>query len=317
MQIDKDTQILIDERLKNNAPALESFTPQELRALRAKMAETPLELRVDISDVEDLSVKGTLGDIPIRKYFNSSTSDPKNKTSPLIIYFHGGGFVMGDLESHDLVCRHLCKEAKATIIAVDYKLAPEHKFPAPVIDTKDAITKIFERAEEFNFDPNKVILCGDSAGGTLATVGTIMSRDNVIPKVHGQILVYPWVDMTMCRRSMDIELEGMILNKKTIKYFANHYLNNTQEQVDWRASPLLTADLSKLPPTYIYGAGLDPLVDEGDAYKRRLLSFGNEVHYRLFPGQMHAFLSNSVQLPTSLVCIKEMGKAAQTIFSKL
>ena len=317
MQIDKDTQILIDERLKNNAPALESFTPKELRALRAKMAETPLELRVDISDVEDLSVKGTLGDIPIRKYFNSSTSDPKHKTSPLIIYFHGGGFVMGDLESHDLVCRHLCKEAKATIIAVDYKLAPEHKFPAPVIDTKDAITKILERAEEFNFDPNKVILCGDSAGGTLATVGTIMSRDNVIPKVHGQILVYPWVDMTMCRRSMDIELEGMILNKKTIKYFADHYLNNTKEQVDWRASPLLTADLSNLPPTYIYGAGLDPLVDEGDAYKRRLLSFGNEVHYRLFPGQMHAFLSNSVQLPTSLICIKEMGKAAQTIFSNL
>jgi acetyl esterase len=317
MQIDKDTQILIDERLKNNAPALESFTPQELRALRAKMAETPLELRVDISDVEDLSVKGTLGDIPIRKYFNSSTSDLKHKTSPLIIYFHGGGFVMGDLESHDLVCRHLCKEAKATIIAVDYKLAPEHKFPAPVIDTKDAITKILERAEEFNFDPNKVILCGDSAGGTLATVGTIMSRDNVIPKVHGQILVYPWVDMTMCRRSMDIELEGMILNKKTIKYFADHYLNNTKEQVDWRASPLLTADLSNLPPTYIYGAGLDPLVDEGDAYKRRLLSFGNEVHYRLFPGQMHAFLSNSVQLPTSLICIKEMGKAAQTIFSNL
>jgi acetyl esterase len=144
-----------------------------------------------------------------------------------------------------------------------------------------------------------------------------MSRDNVIPKVHGQILVYPWVDMTMCRRSMDIELEGMILNKKTINYFADHYLNNPQEQVDWRASPILTADLSNLPPTYIYGAGLDPLVDEGDAYKRRLLSFGNEVHYRLFPGQMHAFLSNSVQLPTALICIKEMGKAAQTIFSNL
>ena len=108
----------------------------------------------------------------------------------------------------------------------------------------------------------------------------------------------------------------MILNKKTITYFANHYLNTPEEQVDWRASPLLTSNLSNLPPTYIYGAGLDPLVDEGDAFKRRLLSFGNEVHYRLFPGQMHAFISNSIQLPTSLICIKEMGIAAQNIFSK-
>ena len=160
-------------------------------------------------------------------------------------------------------------------------------------------------------------MCGDSAGGTLAAVGTIMSRDGIVPKIHGQILVYPWVDLTMCRRSMDIDLKGMILNKETIAYFVNHYLNKPEEQVDWRASPLLTPDLSNLPPTYIYGAGLDPLVDEGDAYKRRLLSFNNEVHYRLFPGQMHAFLSNSVQLPTSLICIKEMGEAAQKIFSSL
>ena len=223
---------------------------------------------------------------------------------------------MGDLESHDLVCRHLCKQTNATIIAVDYKLAPEHKFPAAITDTIDAITEIISRADEFNIDQNKVILCGDSAGGALAAVGTIMSRDKLIPKVHGQILVYPWVDMTMCRRSMDINLEGMILNKKTIEYFADHYLNSYEEQVDWRASPLLTPDLSDLPPTYIFGAGLDPLVDEGDAYKRRLLSFGNEVHYRIFEGQMHAFVSNSVQLPTALVCIKEMSEAAKEIFSR-
>ena len=127
MQIDKDTQALIDERLKNNAPALESFTPQELRALRAKMAETPLELRVEISNVENLYLEGTLGEIPIRKY---SDHPSNNTTAPVIIYFHGGGFVMGDLESHDLVCRHLCKKTKSTIIAVDYKLAPEHKFLA-------------------------------------------------------------------------------------------------------------------------------------------------------------------------------------------
>jgi acetyl esterase len=316
MQIDKDTQALIDERIKNNAPPLESFTPQELRALRAKMAETPAELRVDISNVDDFYIKGSLGPIKVRKYSNnlSEVTDIKN---PLIIYFHGGGFVMGDLESHDLVCRHLCKETDATIIAVDYKLAPENKFPASITDAKDAIAEIINDADNLQIDKEKVILCGDSAGGALAAVGTIMSRDKIIPKIHGQILVYPWVDLTMCRKSMDIDIEGMILNKDTIKYFADHYLNSYEEQVDWRASPILTPDLSNLPPTYIFGAGLDPLVDEGDAYKRRLLSFGNEVHYRLFPGQMHAFLSNSVQLPTALICLKEMGEAAKNIFSKL
>ena len=316
MQIDKDTKALIDERKKNNAPPLESFTPQELRALRAKMAETPAELQVNISNVDDFYLKGSLGPIKVRKYSNNLSKEP-DKKNPLIIYFHGGGFVMGDLESHDLVCRHLCKETEATIIAVDYKLAPENKFPASITDTKDAIAEIIKDADKLQIDKEKVILCGDSAGGALAAVGTIMSRDKIVPKIHGQILIYPWVDLTMCRKSMDIDIEGMILNKDTIKYFADHYLNSYEEQVDWRASPILTPDLSNLPPTYIFGAGLDPLVDEGDAYKRRLLSFGNEVNYRLFPGQMHAFLSNSVQLPTALICLKEMGEAAKNIFSKL
>jgi acetyl esterase len=315
MQIDKDTQALIDDRITNNAPPLESFTPQELRALRAKMAETPVELRVDISKVNDFYIKGSLGPIKLRKYSNNSSNVSGN--NPLIIYFHGGGFVMGDLESHDLVCRHLCKETDATIIAVDYKLAPEHKFPAAITDAKDSIAEIIKDADNLQIDKDKIILCGDSAGGALAAVGTIMSRDKILPEIHGQILVYPWVDLTMCRKSMDIDIEGMILNKTTIKYFADHYLNSYEEQVDWRASPILTPDLSNLPPTYIFGAGLDPLVDEGDAYKRRLLSFGNEVHYRLFPGQMHAFLSNSVQLPTALICLKEMGEAAKNIFSRL
>jgi acetyl esterase len=280
------------------------------------MAETPAELQVNISNVDDFYLKGSLGPIKVRKYSNNLSKEP-NKKNPLIIYFHGGGFVMGDLESHDLVCRHLCKETDATIIAVDYKLAPENKFPASITDAKDAIAEIIKDADNLQIDKEKVILCGDSAGGALAAVGTIMSRDKIVPKIHGQILVYPWVDLTMCRKSMDIDIEGMILNKDTIKYFADHYLNSYEEQVDWRASPILTPDLSNLPPTYIFGAGLDPLVDEGDAYKRRLLSFGNEVHYRLFPGQMHAFLSNSVQLPTALICLKEMGEAAKNIFSKL
>ena len=153
------------------------------------MAETPEELKVDITDVVDFSINGTLGTIPLRKYFNKSYHNINNDKLPLIIYFHGGGFVMGDLESHDLVCRHLCKQTHAIVIAVDYRLAPEYKFPSQITETKDAITEIIKKSSELKIDENKIILCGDSAGGALATVGTIMSRDKIIPKVHGQILV--------------------------------------------------------------------------------------------------------------------------------
>ena len=140
-----------------------------------------------------------------------------------------------------------------------------------------------------------------------------MSRDKIIPKVHGQILVYPWVDMTMCRRSMDIELEGMILNKKTIKYFADHYLNKNDEITNWKISPLLYSDFYGMPITYIYGAGLDPLVDEGYALMKRLKSFENEVYYKVYEGQMHAFVSNIVSLPTSIDCINEASEAIKKI----
>ena len=148
------------------------------------MAETPEELRVFISHVKDFTLKGSLGSITVRKYSDENSDTIINRKQPLIIYFHGGGFVMGDLESHDLVCRHLCKQTNATIIAVDYKLAPEHKFPAAITDTIDAITEIISRADEFNIDQNKVILCGDSAGGALAAVGTIMSRDKLLSLIH-------------------------------------------------------------------------------------------------------------------------------------
>ena len=155
MQIDKDTQALIDERKKNNAPPLESFTPQELRALRAKMAETPVELQVNISNVDDFYLKGSLGPIKVRKYSNNLSKEP-DKKNPLIIYFHGGGFVMGDLESHDLVCRHLCKETNATIIAVDYKLSSRtYKFPAAITDAKDAIAEIIKDADNLQIDNDK------------------------------------------------------------------------------------------------------------------------------------------------------------------
>ena len=141
-----------------------------------------------------------------------------------------------------------------------------------------------------------MVVCGDSAGGNLALLISIYSKIKIIPKIHGQILIYPWVDFTMSRPSINIELNGILVNKKTLLYFADHYLKNENEITDWRVSPILFPDLSNLRPTYIFGAGIDPLVDEGEALSRRLRSFNNEVHYKLYPGKMHAFVSNIVSL---------------------
>ena len=312
MIIDKDTQKFLDLMLENKVPKIYNLTPSELRAMRAKMASIPTEHLVKIKNVKDISFKLKNKKIKLRIYKDVVETE----ISPLIIFFHGGGFVMGDLESHDLLCRHLCKKTKATLIAVDYRLAPEHKFPCAIEDAVDSINYIFNNSENLKINKKKVVLCGDSAGGNLAFLMSIYAKKKIVPSFSGQILIYPWIDLTMSRPSMDIKLEGILVEKETLLYFSEHYLNEKEEQVDWRVSPILYPDLSNMITTFIYSAGIDPLVDEGDALRRRLSSFGNEVYYKLYPGQMHAFASNIVNLPTALQCIDEASKAIRSIFNR-
>jgi len=312
MEIDNDTQKFIDLILENKTPKIHTLTPKELRDMRAKMASIPDEHLVEIKSIKNISFNSKNKKINLRIYKDTFEAE----ITPLIIFFHGGGFVMGDLESHDLLCRHLCKQTKSTLIAIDYRLAPENKFPSALEDALDSVKYIFNNSQNLSFDDKKVILCGDSAGGNLAFLMSIYAKKKEIPSFSGQILIYPWIDLTMSRPSMKIKLNGILVEKETLLYFSNHYLNKKEEQVDWRVSPILYPDLSNLPPTYIYAAGIDPLLDEGDALRRRLLSFGNEVYYKLYPGQMHAFASNIVNLPTSLDCIKEASKAIKSIFNE-
>ena len=242
MIIDKDTQEFINLRIKNNSPEIYSLTPIELRAMRAAMACTPTEHQVEIRSIRDISFRKNDRSIKIRTYKDVN----KNKKTPLIIFFHGGGFVMGDLESHDLLCRHICKKTKSTLIAIDYRLAPENKFPSALEDALDATNFIFENSNELNFNKNKVVVCGDSAGGNLALLISIYSKIKIVPKIHGQILIYPWVDFTMSRPSINIELNGILVNKKTLLYFADHYLKNENEITDWRVSPILFSRFIRL-----------------------------------------------------------------------
>ena len=312
MIIDNDTQKFIDLMLENKVPKIYSLTPTELREMRAKMASIPPENFVKIKNVQDIKFKSRNKKLTLRIYKDTL----ETQITPLIIFFHGGGFVMGDLESHDLLCRHLCKKTNCTLIAVDYRLAPEHKFPSAIEDAIDSVNYIFNNSENLHINRNKIVLCGDSAGANLAFLMSIYAKKKVVPCCSGQILIYPWIDLTMSRPSMDIKLDGILVDKDTLLYFSKHYLNNNEEQIDWRASPILYPDLSNIPPTFIYAAGIDPLVDEGDALRRRLSSFGNEVYYKLYPGQMHAFASNIINLPTALDCIDEATKAITMIFNR-
>ena len=235
----------------------------------------------------------------------------QNKKNSIIIFFHGGGFVMGNLDTHDFTCRSICIESKMIVIAVDYSLSPEYKFPYALNEAKDTLKSIPSFEKEFKLDLNNVFVCGDSAGGNLAAVLAANSSKKMTIPIRGQILIYPCVDLTLSMKSMDIYLDGMTLTFDTMSYFINHYLETMEDAVNWEASPLFVDDMKNMPETYIFAAGLDPLLDEGIAYKNRLEYFGNKVTYKLYPGQIHGFLSNSKHFPKSVECIKEIGQAAR------
>ena len=309
MKVDNDTKQFIKLRLENNVPEVENLTPIELREMRASMAAVPSEHQVQINHINEITIKSESRELKLRIYSNKNDDD----NQPLIIFFHGGGFVMGDLDSHDLLCRHLTKKSECKLIAVDYSLAPEYKFPCSLEDSINAVNYIFENNKQIKFDKKKVVVCGDSAGGNLSLIVAILSKEKKLPKIIGQILFYPWIDFTMSRPSMSINLDGLIVKKSTLDYFSDHYLNKNDEITNWKISPLLYSDFYGMPITYIYGAGLDPLVDEGYALMKRLKSFENEVYYKVYEGQMHAFVSNIVSLPTSIICINEACDAIKQI----
>ena len=309
MKVDNDTKQFIKLRLESNVPEVENLTPIELREMRSSMAAVPSKHQVQINHINEITIKSESRELKLRIYSDKNDDD----NQPLIIFFHGGGFVMGDLDSHDLLCRHLTKKSECKLIAVDYSLAPEYKFPCSLEDSINAVNYIFENNKQIKFDKKKVVVCGDSAGGNLALLVAIFSKEKKLPKIIGQILFYPWIDFTMSRPSMSINLDGLIVKKSTLDYFADHYLNKNDEITNWKISPLLYSDFYGMPITYIYGAGLDPLVDEGYALMKRLKSFENQVYYKVYEGQMHAFVSNIVSLPTSIDCINEASKAIKKI----
>lgn len=241
---------------------------------------------IALPKVEDVKIQGRNGDIPIRIYTPENASN-----APVIAFYHGGGFVIGNLNTHDKICRRLCKMNQAFVVAVDYRLAPEHKFPAAVEDCYDATKWVGENIAKYGGNPEKIIVLGDSAGGNLAAVTAIQARDLGTPKIAAQVLVYPTVDAQMKHPSITSNGEGYILTKELMDWFMSHYQSSEADRLNPLMSPLLNKDLSNLPPTLVQTAQFDPLRDEGKDYVDHLKAAGNSVQYTNYQGLIHTYFT--------------------------
>jgi acetyl esterase len=259
--------------------------------------------------VTNRRIPGPAGEIPIRIYVpNESTS------VPVLVYFHGGGWVGGDLDSHDALCRALTNAAGSAVVAVDYRLAPEHKFPSAADDCYAALLWVAAHAEEFGGDATRLAIGGDSAGGNLTAVVAQMARDRSGPAVLLQLMLYPVTDFNFETPSYRQNAEGYLLTRDSMIWFWNHYLRTEADGSSPLASPLRAANLRGLPPALIITAGFDPLRDEGDAYAARLREAGVPVTLKCYDGMIHGFLGLLSVLDQGRQGIAEAAAGLRTAF---
>jgi acetyl esterase len=241
-----------------------------------------------VAVVENLQAQGPHGAIPLRMYRPVAGG----AALPVLVYFHGGGWVIGDLDTHDTVCRQLANGSGCAVVAVDYRLGPEHRFPAAVDDCIAATAWVRREAARLGLDASRMAVGGDSAGGNLAAVVCIAERDAGQPgtaPLRFQMLIYPATDMRRGAPSHTSNGQGYLLTRDTIAYFHDHYITDPAQDLDWRASPLLHPDLSRLPPALVLTAGYDPLRDEGLQYAQRLSEAGTRASQICFERQVHGF----------------------------
>jgi acetyl esterase len=278
-----ELQLLLHLRERTGVPSMSASTPERARRLARREAIAYAGPRVDVGAVEDLEVPSPDGPLPARHYAPKEPGGPH----PLLVYFHGGGFVIGDLDIYDQACRLLCRHAGVHVLSVDYRLAPEHPFPAAVDDAAAAFDWAHAHAAELGADPARVAIGGDSAGGNLAAVTAREAGTRPL----AQLLIYPAVDTTdRVHPSHELFAEGFFLTRADREWFHEHYLGSEPPD-DPRAQPLGDHDLSGLPPAIVVTAAFDPLRDEGEAFAAALRDAGVPVVLRRFAGLIHGFIN--------------------------
>jgi acetyl esterase len=237
-----------------------------------------------------------------------------DETLPAIVFFHGGGWTIGDLDTHDVVCRQLAIGARCAVFSVDYRLAPESPFPAAVEDCISATNYVFKESRSLKIDPSRIAVGGDSAGGNLAAVVALALRGSGIAF---QLLIYPATDQRCQFPSHEKNGKGYLLTSEAIEYFRGCYLPNRKDWADWRASPLLAENHASLPPTFVLTAGYDPLLDEGRAYAEALAKAGVEVAYREYADMVHGFVLFGGVVDGANVALAECCERLRGAFEKV
>ncbi len=298
---------LFDMMEAQNLPPFEQLPPAEARQRvreASQLASGPPE---PLERVEDVSISGPGGSIGLRVY-----AAERGGGRPGLVYFHGGGYVLCDLDTHDAICRGIAKQSGAVVVSVDYRLAPEHKFPAALEDAQAATVWVCQNATRLGIDPRRIAVGGDSAGGNLATVVAMKCRDAGGPPLALQVLVYPVTDLSSFNTPSHREFaEDHYLTRASMDYFTGHYFAKPQDAATPDASPLLAPDLRNLPPALIITAECDPLRDEGDAYGKRLEAAGVPVTYTCYAGMFHPFLSMLAAISDARRAIQQIAAAVR------
>jgi len=286
--LDPQAKAVIDLIIKSGRPLYHQLSPKDARQLFRDTRPASTPPAPEIGAVKDLTADGPAGTIPVRLYRPKGV--PTSTMLPALVFFHGGGWVIGDIETHDVLCRQLTAGAGISVVNVDYRLAPEHKFPAAIDDAWAATRWVAAHAAALGIDAGRLAVGGDSAGGNLAAVVALLARDHGAPSLALQVLVYPVTDVGAESQSYADFAEGFMLTRDSMRWFIAHYLTGKPDAVDWRLSPLRAPSLARVAPALVVMAGFDPLRDEGDAYARKLREAGVRVDTICYGGMIHGFV---------------------------
>ncbi|HLK48372.1 MAG TPA: alpha/beta hydrolase [Bryobacteraceae bacterium] len=312
MPLHPQCKAVLDAMAAQGGKPIEESTPAEVRASRAKMADAMAALagpEQPVARVEDRTIRGPGGPIPVRVY-----SPVVGRRLPALVYLHGGGWVFGNIGSVDRNCRALANSVECVVLNVEYRLAPEHKFPAAAEDAYAVLAHLAAHPQELDIDPSRIAIGGDSAGGNLAAVACLMARDRGGPRPVFQLLVYPVTDYD-CERPSTSENDGYLLNRAVMRYFWHHYVASPEEARRPYASPINAKELAGLPSALVITAECDPLRDQGEAYARRLEAAGVPVTLKRYDGAIHVFFVMGAVIDAGREALADAAAALRRAFA--
>jgi len=309
MPLDPQVQTLLEHMRAAGLPPFHTLRVEDARQAMIDLvgkAKNPAPAH-RVPKIEDRHIPGTAGPIPIRIYTPAGDGP-----FPVLVYFHGGGWVLGSIETHDPICRELTRAVGCIVVSVDYRLAPEHPFPVPLEDCYAAVCWVARCASDINGDAQRLAVGGDSAGGNLAAAVALTARDRGTPSLAYQLLIYPVMDHAFDTGSYRENGDGYFLTKDMMVWFWQHYLRHEAHGLHPQAAPLRAQNVYGLPSTLLLTAEFDPLRDEGEAYAKRMRAAGGEVEYRCYAGMIHGFLGLTSRLDAAAQAMAETAATLRT-----